>query len=247
MWSLAIATAIYGIGVRRLWRAAGRGRGISRPRVLLYAAGTAAVAVAILPPLDTLADETFAGHMTQHLLLICVAAPLLVLGKPIVALVWALPGSWRRTGGRGLTAVVGVLGRPSVAWSLSVVTLAFWHIPRAYAWAGASEGVHIVEHTLFLVTSCLFWWSVLPGANGRRIGYGTGVLSISAMAMIMGIYGAVLAFARIPLYGAYRLADQQLAGVIMWIPTGVIYLGAALWCVFEWMSVDEARASSWVS
>ena len=238
VWALAIATTIYGIGVTRLWRAAGRGRGISRLRMLLYAAGTATIGVAILPPLDTLADETFAGHMTQHLLLICVAAPLLVLGKPIIALVWALPGSWRRMGG-SVTAALNVLGRPSVAWPLSVATLAFWHVPRAYMWATGNDSVHVTEHTLFLVTSCLFWWSVLPGANGRRAGYGISVLSITAMAMLMGIYGAVLTFAHVPLYGAYRLADQQLAGVIMWIPTGVIYLGAALWCVFAWISVDE--------
>lgn len=237
MWILAVATVIYAVGVARLWRAAGRGRGISRRRVLLYAGGTITIAIALLP-LDTLADDTFAGHMTQHLLLICVAAPLLVLGNPIIAALWALPRSWRAKLGHGIGAVLATLGRPSLALSLSVVTLAFWHVPRAYAWATANEGVHVVEHTTFLLTACIFWWAVLPGANGRRLGYGTGAFSICAMAMVMGIYGAVLTFAHIPLYGAYRLADQQLAGVIMWIPTGVIYLGAALWCVFEWMSVD---------
>ena len=237
MWALTVATAIYALGVTRLWRSAGRGRGISRRRVLLYTAGTATVALAIMPPLDRLADETFAAHMTQHLLLICVAAPLLVLGNPIVAALWAMPHTWRTNIGHGLSAALSAFGRPSVALPLSVAALVFWHVPRAYAWALANESVHVVEHTMFLLTACLFWWAVLPGANGRRLGYGSGVLAITGMAMLMGIYGAILTFAHVPLYGAYRLADQQLAGVIMWIPTGVIYLGAALWCFAEWMTV----------
>lgn len=239
MWALAVATAIYAVGVARVWRAAGPGRGISRGRVALYAAGTVAVAIALLPPVDTLADETFAGHMTQHLLLICVAAPLLVLGKPIVAVLWAVPRTWRGRVGHGLGAAVNVLGRPAVAWTLNAAALAFWHVPRAYDWALANEGVHAVEHASFVVTAGLFWWAVLPGANGRRLGYGAGVLYVTAMAAAMGIYAAVLTFARAPFYGTYQLADQQLAGVIMWIPTGVIYLGAALWCFYEWMTRDE--------
>jgi putative membrane protein len=254
---LFAAAALYGQGVRRLWRGASPGRGIARWRVIMYATGIATLALALLSPLDAMADDLFSAHMVQHLLLISIAAPLLVLGSPIVALLWALPRPWRQLirqwwGSRPMTRLaVGVLSAPAAVWILHALALAFWHVPGPYDWAIAHEGVHALEHLSFLATACLFWWIVLPGPGGRRLGYGLGVLYVTAMAVVMGIYGAVLTFAPTPWYQAYAdrtaawgltpLADQQLAGVIMWIPTSIVYLGAALWCFAEWLKVEERR------
>ena len=255
---LLIAAAWYGVGVRRVWTTAGAGRGVTRAQVWCYVAGLATLAAALASPLDAVADDLFSAHMVQHLLLISVAAPLLVLGHPLVPMLWALPRAWRNSLGRrwgtrsALRTAAAALAVPGVAWALHGITLAVWHVPAAYDYALAHEPVHAVEHLSFLATACLFWWVALPGRGGRRLSYGGAILYVTAMAAIMGIYGAVLTFARSPWYTAYGartadwgltpLADQQLAGLIMWIPTGVIYLGAALWCFAAWMTAEERRA-----
>lgn len=254
---LLVTLGGYGIGVGRLWAVAGRGRGVSTRQVALYTSGVVLLALALLSPLDVVSDDLFSAHMVQHLLLISVAAPLLVLGAPGVAWLWVLPRSWRSALGhwwglrRGARGALALLGIPAVAWMLHALALAVWHVPAMYDLALANEGVHAAEHLSFLLTACLFWWLVLPGPGGRRLGYGAGVLYVTAMAAVMGVYGAVLTFAAHPWYGGYAgrtaawgltpLADQQLAGLIMWIPTSVIYLGAALWCFAEWLRVDERR------
>jgi putative membrane protein len=254
---LLVAAGAYGLGVARLWRSAGPGRGITRGQIVLYAFAMLTLALALLSPVDTLSDDLFSAHMVQHLLLICVAAPLLVLGSPLVALLWALPRQWRGTVGQWWGSrprarmALSALGLPAVAWCLHAVAVAFWHIPKPYGWALAHASVHAIEHVSFLVTACLFWWVVLPGRSGRHLGSGAGVLYVAAMAIVMGIYGAVVTFAPTPWYSHYAertaawgltsLADQQLAGLVMWIPASVVYLGAALWCVADWLRVEERR------
>src|SRR5579871_6882238 len=162
------AGAIYATGIARLWRATASGHGVSRRQATLYAAGIVTLVVALASPLDEMADDLFAAHMTQHLLLMSVAAPLLVLGSPVVAVLWALPHAWRRRfghwwGTRPRTRrALAALGIPAVAWVLHLLAVAFWHIPAAYDWALAHERVHAVEHLTFLLTAALFWWVALP-------------------------------------------------------------------------------------
>jgi putative membrane protein len=254
---LLVPSLVYAWGVRRVWRDAGKGRGVSRGQAILFASGIAVLIAALLSPLDVRADESFSAHMVQHLLIICIAAPLLVLGAPGVAFLWALPRSARASVGRwwgqrrSLRTVLAILGIPAVGWTLHLLALGFWHVPGPYDWALTHEGVHAAEHISFLITACLFWWIILPGVGGRRLGYGAGVLYVTAMGTIMGLYAAVLTFAPHVWYAPYAargaaasataLADQQLAGVIMWIPTSLVYLGAALWCFVEWLKVEGRR------
>lgn len=257
---LLVPSLVYAWGVRRLWRDAGRGRGVTRRQAMLFASGIVVLVAALLSPLDLRADDSFSAHMVQHLLIICVAAPLLVLGAPGIAVLWALPRPARAFFGRlwgergpktrGALAIVGI---PAVAWTLHALALAFWHVPGPYDLALTHPAVHAVEHCSFLLTACLFWWIILPGAGNRRLGYGAAVLYVTAMGTVMGIYGAVLTFAPHVWYAPYTaraadgrltpLADQQLAGVIMWIPTSIVYLGAALWCFAAWLKVEGQRTS----
>lgn len=251
---LGVAAWWYAWGVRCLWKAAGRGRGIGWPQLWAFGGGWFTLLVALVSPLDAMGDALFSAHMAQHLLLILVAAPLLVLGEPVVPMLWAIPAATRRRGARWwrratvLRAIARALSRPSVAWTLHVIALFFWHIPAPYGWALRHDAVHAVEHASFLGTAMLFWWAALQPTGRRRMSYAMSVLYISTAGMLMGALGAILTFASSPWYVAHLtttaswhltpLEDQQLAGVIMWVPASVVYLAAASMFFVKWLGTD---------
>jgi putative membrane protein len=239
--------------VCRLWRHAGVGHGISRRSALAFAAGWLVLAVSLAPAVDPITDALFSAHMVQHLALISVAAPLLAVSQPIVAGIWTLPRGWRRAiGSWWATAgwarrTATVFLSPLTAWALHALALAIWHIPAVYAWGEDHPLAHAVEHASYLGTACLFWYAVLQPTGHRRLGPGPAMFYVTAMGMLMSAFAAVLTFARTAWYiaspsawGLTPLQDQQLAGVIMWVPAGVIYLGAALLCAIQW--IDPAIA-----
>jgi putative membrane protein len=240
---LAGGAWVYARGLRTLWGRAGRGRAVPVWRAVAYYGGLASVFIALVSPVDAVGAALFSVHMTQHLLLMMAAAPLIVLGDPVTVTLWALPVRWRRRVGlawrrsRRLRAVWGVLTLAPIAWTLHVVTLWLWHAPGFYELALQSEPIHEFEHATFFVTALLFWW-LLFAPHGRGLGIGAKVAYLFA-AMLQGtILGAVITFARHPWYWSYfgttkswgltPLEDQQLAGLIMWIPAGLIYLAALL-------------------
>lgn len=256
---LAIAMIGYAIGVRRLWQTAGTARGIARWRTVAFGGGMLTLVVALVSPLDALGSALFSAHMVQHLLLLTVAAPLLVLGDPLQAAVWILPlgarrrvtAAWKRV--PGARATVAALTRPIVVWVAAAAVLWFWHLPAAYDWALDHEAVHALEHASFLGVSFVFWWLLFRPA-GARLDRGAGILYVFTMGIQGSALGAVLAFARSPWYpghapwtaawGLTPLADQQLAGLIMWIPTGLIYLAVAAVLFVQWLEPGgPARAS----
>ncbi len=253
---LVVVAWAYARGVGRLWGRAGVGHGVGRGQVTAFAAGLATITVALVSPLDTVNETLFAAHMGQHLLLMLVAAPLLVLGMPSVPFLWALPLAWRRAlghwwkGPTGMRTVWHTLTHPLVVWSLNVAALWIWHLPTFYELALASVPVHASEHACFLGASLLFWWAVLHPSGRRRLGGGMSVLYVFAMGMQMSILGALLTFstalwypaqeAQSAAWGLTPLADQQLAGVIMWVPAGVLYLIAAAALFLAWMRDAEA-------
>ncbi|HEX9105881.1 MAG TPA: cytochrome c oxidase assembly protein, partial [Longimicrobiales bacterium] len=238
----------------RLWRAAGWGRGIWRWQVTAFAAGLLVVLLALQSPLDALAEALFSAHMTQHLLLVLVAPPLLIWGNPVVAGLWALPrarrarvlGWWRAS---RLRHEWDAISHPAAAWTLHAATLVAWHIPPMFNAALRSDPVHALEHASFLGTALLFWWPVLHPAGRRRLGYGGALLYVFGMFMLGGGLGALLTFASTVLYaqraptswGLSRLQDQQLAGLIMWIPAGAVYVLAAGGLVLQWFRADARR------
>ena len=240
---LAFGAWRYARGLRALWRRSGHGRVVTAWRAAAYYAGLFALFLALISPVDAIGEALFSVHMTQHLLLIMVAAPLIVLGDPVTVTLWAFPVRWRRRIGLAfrqtgwLRAAWGALTIAPIAWSIHVVTLWLWHAPIFYEMALRSETVHEFEHATFFVTALLFWW-LLFAPHGRRLSIGAKVAYLFA-AMLQGtILGAVITFARHPWYVSYfgttkawgltPLEDQQLAGLIMWIPAGLIYLAALL-------------------
>ncbi|MBV9757264.1 MAG: cytochrome c oxidase assembly protein, partial [Alphaproteobacteria bacterium] len=175
--SLAIADLWFLAGLVRMRRRLRPGRGISAARTAAFAGGLAALALALLSPLDMLGEQLFCAHMVQHLLLILLAAPLLAWSRPVVVFVWALPRAMRRTvargwGGFGGRGAVNALMHQFVVWFLFAASFVFWHCPGPYTLALGSEGVHAMEHLSFLVTALMFWSIVLDPTGHRRLGYG---------------------------------------------------------------------------
>jgi putative membrane protein len=245
----------YGLGLGRLRRRAGGGRGLPRSAPAAFAAGWLALAAALVSPLDALGGALFAAHMAQHELLMAVAAPLLVAGRPELVLLWALPERARRRAAAvanrpALRRAGAVLGSALVAWTLHAAAILGGHVPAFYEATLRSDAVHAVQHAAFLGTALLFWWSLLHGAGARRR-YGIAVLSVFTTAGYTGVLGALLALGTrlwypayattAPVWGLTPLEDQQLAGVLMWVPAGLVYTGAALALVVGWLAEAERR------
>jgi putative membrane protein len=257
---LFAVTTLYICGVRRLWGRAGRGRGLPVWRVASYLGGIAALVLALVSPIDVLSDALFSVHMTQHMLLMVVAAPLLVLGNPVLAYVWALPRSgrralaerWRRA--RGLRVAWRGLAHPVTIFVLHVGALWIWHVPELYEAALESPAMHTAEHASFLLSAMLFWWALSEAdGRGRWPGYGAAVLYVFGTALQSGALGALLMFSPVPLYPAHSegtalwgidlLVDQQVAGALMWVPAGLVYSGAMLVLFLAWLRRADRVAS----
>jgi cytochrome c oxidase assembly factor CtaG len=206
-------------------------------------AGLCVIEVALGSPLDDLAEQLLAAHMTQHLLLMLIAAPLFVWARPIPYLVWSLPMPLRKAlavlwNRGGLSAVVHLLKAPAVGWIGFCGSVILWHIPALYRWAMGNGIRHELMQWSFLGTALLFWSVVLAPARRRALGYAATGLYVFAAALLTGLPGALIAFARHPLYvampgdampwGFTPLADQQLAGLLMWIPMDLTLFAVAL-------------------
>ena len=210
--------------------------------------------LALVSPVDALGSALFSGHMVQHLLLVLIAAPLLVLGAAHRALAWSLPRNLRGPAGRWWArarlpgALRRVLGNAAVVTALHAVALWAWHAPVLYEAALWHEGWHALEHASFFVTAVVFWWMIVHRARGRRAGIA--VLAIFFTAMHSGILGAFLSLsstawylghgATVGQWGLTLLEDQQLAGLIMWIPASLVYIGAALAVLSRWLRESHA-------
>ena len=262
-WELDLAVVLpllasgllYWIGVRRLWRAAARGRGLRRGHVATFTAGWVTLAVALVSPLHALGGVLFSAHMTQHQLLIGLAAPLLVLGRPLVAFLWAFPAPARRRLGLWtrrpeVQSTWRLVSRPGFAWWIHAGALGVWHVPVLYDATVTSRAAHAAQHASFIGTALLFWWAAF---NPGRQRYGFAVVYLFAATILTGALGALLAFAPMPWYEAYTattgawgltpLDDQQLGGVIMWVPGGLTYLVAGVALFGLWLRESERRTS----
>ena len=242
----------YGTGTVRVWRNAGVGHGIRFREALLFGLGWIIFALAVLSPLATWSEVLFSLHMTQHELLIVVVAPLLVMSRPLTALAWAVPR--RRHGEQRwiwrISVAFGVLATPAIAFSLHAAALWLWHWPPLYERAIGHDGIHALEHASYLATACLFWAGLTQGRYGR-LGYGVAFLYVFGTALHSGALGALFTVAPNPFYPLYAaranalglsaLTDQQLAGILMWVPAcGLLtVLGLALFAA--WLGELERR------
>jgi putative membrane protein len=252
---LLISGSIYSLGVRNLWRSAGVGHGISKADAAYYALGWLSLVVALVSPVHLLGELLFSMHMTQHEMLMLIAAPLIVLGRPFVAAAWALPGKSRRWGGGAVRSPIvnrtwSFMSNGAVAWVIHAVALWIWHIPAMFQATLKSDFVHTLQHASFFGTALLFWWAILFGKRGLQ-SYGAGVLYLFTTMVQSGLLGIFLTLTSHVWYPAYAtttgqfglsaLEDQQIGGLIMWIPAGLIYMFAALVMFSGWLRESEKR------
>lgn len=239
---IACAAAWYFVGVRRYLARSTHGHRLVLIRARYYAAALAVLAIALASPLDAAADALFSMHMVQHLLLILVAAPLVAMSAPAAALWWGAPAVVRRPADRlwARSPHIRLSWRaataPANVLAIHIATLWFWHFPGPYQAALRNEWIHAFEHISFLGTAILFWWVVLQPVGHRRISRAGAGAFLMIVLLQGGLLGALLVFAGTPWYpahaadtarwGADLLGDQQLAGLLMWIPASVAYLGA---------------------
>lgn len=252
--SMFASLALYLAGFARLQRRTRRARARRWREAAAFLSGWLALAVAFVSPLDALGAVLFSAHMLQHELLMLVAAPLLVLGRPLAVWVWAFPAQARARIARGtrtagVRAAWGWLTAPATAWGLHLAALWGWHVPRAFEAALAHPALHAVQHASFLASALLFWWTIL-GPRARHAGRGFAMLSLFTTMAHTGALGALLTLAPALWYPSYLessaafgfdpLEDQQLGGLVMWVPGGIAYLAGALAVAASWLIARDS-------
>lgn len=254
---LLISASVYAIGLCSLWRSAGVGRGIRKIEAGYYALGWLCLVVALVSPVHLLGELLFSMHMTQHEILMLVAAPLMVLGRPFVAGAWALPRASRGRAGELVRSSIisrawSLISNAAVAWVIHAAALWVWHVPAMFQATLKSDAVHTLQHASFFGTALLFWWAVLFGKRGLQ-SYGAGVLYLFTTMVQSGLLGIFLTLtshvwypaygATTELFGLSPLEDQQIGGLIMWVPAGLVYMFAALVMFSGWLSESEKRVA----
>ena len=231
------------------------GNGVAWPRTAAFLGGLAAIAGALMSGIERYDTTLFSIHMVQHLLLMLVAAPLLVLAAPITQLLRASSSEMRQ---RRLvpvlhSAVVAALGHPVVTWLAFTLVVWLTHFSPLFNDALEDRGVHDAEHALYLGASVLFWWPVIAADPARRrMPYPVRVLYLLLQLTVNSFLGMAILFADGPLYAHYAtlgspygisaLADQQLAGGVMWLAGDIAFIGAILLVVAAWMRHEERDA-----
>jgi putative membrane protein len=250
---LALSAWLYARGVRRLWKATHVGCGVGAFELGCFLGGWLTLFVALVSPLHPWGRVLFSAHMTQHEILMLIAAPLLVLSRPMVVFLKALPGAWAGAAARAANAwwkkTWGVITNALVAWTIHTMTLWVWHIPALFDATVDNDFVHALQHLSFVGSALLFWWAVIHGPRRAR-SYGVAVLYMFSTALHSGLLGVLLTFATRLWYPAYHggwglttIEDQQLGGLIMWIPAGTVYILAGLILMGGWLR-ESARLSN---
>ena len=234
---------------------AGGGRHHPPPRwrVAAFLGGLAALLVALVSPIEAYEGQLFSVHMVQHILIELVAAPLLLLGRPITLTLRVASPTLRRTLLRLLhSAPLRVLAFPVVAWLLFAAVNWGWHFSAAYDVALENELVHYLQHASFLAAALLFWWPVLDAdPSPWRLPHPVRLLYLFLAMPQNSFLGVALLSAPDPLYAHYLtnarvwgptpLEDQQLAGIIMWVVGDVAFLAGMVVVILSWMRHEDRR------
>ena len=249
--NLLLVTGLYLVGVRVL---ASRGLTWSAWRLLSFLLGIALLAIAYLGPFETLAHTYFWAHMGQHLIVMMLAAPFIVLASPVALTVLATTGRTRATIIRALRSQVGlVLVNPVVTWVLFATVLIGSHVTPVMEWVlGDHDAMAFVERPLYLIAALLFYYPLIGNDMcARRPRPAMRLMSLGLMMIPETALGAVIFLAPVTLYPSYvasvarvggdALVDQQLAGALMWALTMVIDSVWMMVAAVEWWRSEERR------
>lgn len=244
-------TVVLGCVVLIVWHLSVRPRNFKRD--LPFLLGVLVLALSLISPIDPLGDQyLFSAHMLQHLLLILIVPPLLIMGiSPDRVFRWREHNLPRRA--------EAILGRPAVAWTGNILIMAVWHIPALYNLANAVTAVHVFEHLTFLVTGCMFWWPIFTPIYADRLQPGQAMLYLFGAAAVSTVLGILITFLPVGYYqpylhpsdefGALHLVrdtwgisaaeDEKLAGLLMWVPGCTIYFLAMLLELSRWYGTPD--------
>ena len=246
---LCLLLLIFLVGCSRL---ASRSK-IERRRSWLFLAGWGALAFALVSPLHQGGERSFTLHMAEHELIMLVAMLLLAASNAGGELAWGLPAPLRRRLGGSWKAPLSLLWRrvaePVTATVFQAVVMWVWHAPALFDRAIRSDAWHAAQHISFVAASLVFWVAML---NPRRGGYLLSSACLFLTSLVEGALGALMSLSQSPWYSAYAglgmsgiglspVADQQLAGLLMWIPGGLVHGAAALVLLHRWLTANEDR------
>ncbi len=254
--SLAVGAGFYLLGLCRTWLRAGTSA-ISRGQAAAFAAGMLALVGALVSPIDALSAQLSWVHMVQHTTLMVIAAPLLVISHPGLVMLWALPlGLRQKIGGWGRHFENRYpdwywLWQPLAMWNVYAIGLWLWHIPWLYEAALGNRWVHDLQHFTFLITSYFFWRVLLDPISRLQVSRGLGVIYLFTTSLHATGLGVLMALsprvwypayeAKTPLWNLSALEDQQLAGLIMWMPACMVYALAAAVLFALWLAEPARR------
>jgi cytochrome c oxidase assembly factor CtaG len=235
------AAALYALGRRgrvRVWRE------------LSFYSGVVLAFAVLERPFDDWADTWLSVHMAQHVVLMTVVPPLVVLGRPWPRMWLPFPLSARRAVGGALShsrtfrRTAGLLKRPWIALAVQSAMVALWHVPQLYDAAARNEWIHILEHVCLFVPALAFWAALLDAPPVRaRIDHLQRAVWFTTAMIPSWILAIVLAFATAPVYAAYpSLTDQQLAAGVMWVPGSLTYFVAAIYFFYRWLEPGATEA-----
>jgi cytochrome c oxidase assembly factor CtaG len=250
---LGLVLLIYIVGWSRLSR-----RASAPVRPGLFLSGWTVLTLALVSPLHEAGERSFTMHMIEHELIMLVATLLLAASGAGGVLAWGLPkplrlalgGSWKSP----LQSLWKRLTDPVTATAVQGAMMWAWHAPILFDRALDSAGWHVVQHACFFASSLLFWWAMLHPRRGAA-GYGISAACLFATSLIGGALGALMTLSQSPWYAAYAAmgmtgigldptADQQLAGLLMWIPGGLVHGAAALVMAYKWLRASEGGAGA---
>lgn len=258
---IGLAAVLYRCGMRNAIRPVGERKAVLRWRAPAFYAGLGVIVLALESPIDALSTRLFTFHMIQHLLLIMVAAPLMILGDPAITLLRGVPLSLRRVtlGFLARRAWVHHLGAlfswimtPVSAFLIFLIDLYLWHWTWLFDLTLRNNAVHLTEHLCFLATSMLFWSQVIDQravharlSYARRAAYLAIIMPGSNLLAMYFVFTPkpLYAYAGLPrLYGMTALGDQQIAGAVMWVPVMFLMGGALAVCLYKAIMESEHEA-----
>lgn len=252
--TLAGIALLYACGVARAWRSAGVGHGVSWIAAASFLAGSITLVLALVT-LHEWTETRFAAHMLQHELLMVVAAPLWAAADAPIAFAWLAPRRlWRPVAALRRASRWPSVPGAALASLTHALALWAWHIPALFDAARANDGIHALQHLSFFATALWFWRSLSHGPL-YRVGFGSAVLYLFGTSVQSGALGALMVFSPAIWYAPGSaiaspidaLHDQQLAGLLMWIPASVIFLAAGLLYLAAWLRESERRGATGLS
>ncbi|KPH05840.1 cytochrome c oxidase assembly protein (plasmid) [Rhizobium acidisoli] len=242
---LGLSAILYASGSLRFRTRSPAGRRDFARRSLAFWLGWLVLAGALVSPLHWLGEQLFTVHMVEHELVMAVSAPLIVLARPAAMLLWGLPKTISREAGRAIATKTvrrtwNFLSRGTAATLVHGIAIWAWHAPVLFDAAIESVSLHRLQHLCFFATAILFWWSVIWKTNR-----GLAAWHLFLTMLHMSVLGALIALSPNVLYGLQTrgsanwglspLEDQQIAGLVMWVPAGIIYAAVALALAALWI------------